>query len=129
MALSLLLLCGTKEEGEGSPLLLDLSVTRQDRKIPPQRAFRNFGLWPDGTRKFLWASHEPSLALLDLLGQEPLGSLQNSHFANAKPRFLRPPITFHGETCRERQLAPLSTDYKEKQEGRSIHSALPAYGV
>ena len=71
------------------------------------------------------------LHFVQLTRQEPLGSLQNSHFANAKPRFLRPPITFHGGTCRERQLAPLFAEYKEKskKERKTLSFLLMGYEI
>ena len=66
---------------------------------PGRRVRHHHRRGPGGVVRPLPAPHprrtyEPSLALLDLLGQEPLGSLKNSHFAHAKPRFLQPSSTF-----------------------------------
>ena len=60
------------------------------------------------------------LAPARLTRQEPLGSLKNSHFANAKPRFLRPAAAIHCIYSLKIPEHPLWRDFTVQSGHRQI---------
>ena len=83
----------------------------------PQRAKRR-GIFP---------SHEPSFAYAQLARQEPLGSLQNSHFAPQNLASCGLPLSHpHHRTGPEK--TPLKTPVSERSERIGVFLVLPGHG-
>ena len=68
-------------------------MARSDRKIPPQRAFRDFGPWPHRTGKFLWAL-PAGILVRDRTGQENSSGLCPPEFWSVTGRDGKIPLHF-----------------------------------
>ena len=78
-------------------------------------------------RRGIFPSHEPSFAYAQLARQEPLGSLQNSHFAPQNRASCGLPLS-HPYHRTGPEKTPLKTPVSERSERIGVFPVLPGHG-
>ena len=78
-------------------------------------------------RRGIFPSHEPSFAYAQLARQEPLGSLQNSHFAPQNRASCGLPLS-HPPHRTGPEKTPLKTPVSERSERIGVFPVLPGHG-